>query len=212
MTTAAEKKTYRYEVRFPEKSTWGIFFLTSDGIFMAVTDYENFAHRWPVAGFPKTMTDFREFFLQFDNDYILGKLTNEKVVDEDKTKATVKKLIEETIKDIESKGSGRTVDRMRIEDLQEELENIDELDVSDERSFEEWASNTKCDPHDAFGCISMCRAHAWEQMAKLFFPELRKLIRAELLKEKQKVCQVEDTTGKKCDNYEGCTLGSCQRT
>lgn len=177
MTTAAEKKTYRYEVRFPKKMTWTIFFITSDGIFMAVSDYKNFAHRWPVAGFPSDTTDFREFFLQFDDDYILRKLTNEEVVNVEATCKGLRERIIEERRDCGRDGGFQEHDR---EWARKEWELVDELESSeDDRA---WYENTTLD--DASEYIQYTRAPGWEQMATLFFPELRVLIKKELEAEK----------------------------
>ncbi|MBF0759524.1 hypothetical protein IR148_00515 [Dysgonomonas mossii] len=58
---------------YTKNGCWlGQIVLTSDGAFMAITDYGNFSFAWRSYG----SGDFREFICRLNTDYFAGKMAN----------------------------------------------------------------------------------------------------------------------------------------
>lgn len=64
----------RYVLPSVNGEGWAVIVLGSDGFFAAVSDYGNYAFRWPYHGTP----DFRLFFMRVDAGYLLSKIATEK--------------------------------------------------------------------------------------------------------------------------------------
>lgn len=61
-----------YTLRTDNGCWLGQIVLTSDGAFMAITDYGNFNFAWRAYG----KGDFREFICRLDTSYFAGKMAN----------------------------------------------------------------------------------------------------------------------------------------
>lgn len=61
-----------YTLRTEQGNWLGQIVLTSDGAFMAITDYGNFNFAWRAYG----KEDFREFICRLDVHYFAGKIAN----------------------------------------------------------------------------------------------------------------------------------------
>jgi len=83
--------TWRYHLPNENGEGWAIAFLDSSGVFTSVSDYGDYGHRWPQAGWGPE--DFRAFFLQCDDSYILGKISRRDEYDGDRTVRAIKDRI-----------------------------------------------------------------------------------------------------------------------
>lgn len=59
-----------YTLRKANGSWLGQIVLTSDGMYSSVTDWGNFSYAWRSTG----EKDFRNFFINMDEDYFAGKM------------------------------------------------------------------------------------------------------------------------------------------
>jgi hypothetical protein len=84
-------QTWRYHLPNVKGEGWAIAFLDAIGCFTVLSDYGNYGHRWPQAGWGPG--DFRVFFLQTDDDYVMRKLARRDTYYGDRTLRAVKERI-----------------------------------------------------------------------------------------------------------------------
>lgn len=73
MAKMAEVLVHRYAVRNGRIGEgWAIAFVDSVGCLAVLSDYGNYAYRWPSQGWGSI--DFRRFLLAIDTDYLLRKI------------------------------------------------------------------------------------------------------------------------------------------
>ena len=171
-------RTFRYSLpNVPEWCEgWAIIFLDSTGCFSALSDYGNYAYRWPDHGWGDF--DFRKFFIERGDDYLLGKIAPNDVYDEDETLRAIKKtILSERRHAIALADAAWTRERARQEwDL---LDRYGWLDS--EEAFQEWTRETSLD--DPWMYQERKTHPRSVAFTKKVMPRLRAIIRDELLRE-----------------------------
>ncbi len=108
-------RVWRYSVPSIKGEGWGILFLDDAGCFAALSDWGDWSHRWPMNGMPEGQ-GLREFLVDVDDAYLLGKLAPENDYDGEATVLDIKRAIIEYRRDhsgrsesVESKVKARTM-------------------------------------------------------------------------------------------------------
>jgi hypothetical protein len=83
--------TWRYHLASIKGEGWIVAFLDSIGCFSVLSDFGDYGHRWPQAGWGPG--DFRKFFVQCDGDYILRKIARRDVYDGKETYEAIRRRI-----------------------------------------------------------------------------------------------------------------------
>lgn len=165
----SEIRTWRYQVPNEKHQGWAILFLDSIGCFAALSDYGDYAYRWPQAGWGPG--DFRRFLLSCDRSYLFGKLAPRDEYDGQETL----KLIRERIVEKRREG-GLTKEQARAE-----MDLLEEHDLDSEDGFSRWMDDTILGDAWEMACQSP-PAQAVAFMDRCL-PRLRALIEAELKEE-----------------------------
>lgn len=166
MTPKKPVTLWRYVLPNVKHEGWGIFVLGSDGYFSACSDFGNYAHLWSHHG----REDFREFLLEVDGDYLLGKLCGRRTeYMGDKTLAEIKRHILEA----------RRRCGMSKEFARREWDLLDRHDVeSHEDCFKDWYNDTRID--DAYEFIMRDYPYDAQAFAEKLMPRLKALLTEEL--------------------------------
>jgi len=155
-------------------SGWAVVFMDSTGTFSTVGDYGNWGHKWPLQGFsPKDEPeDFRAFIVRCDGDYVLRKLSHEKIYDADATVREIKRHI------VECRRHGSwSKDRARTEwDLLSRCENL-----WSDHDFGNWYEATTIDDAHEFRCTRPPIGVV--AFIERTLPRLKEMLRAELAAE-----------------------------
>jgi len=89
----SDPKVWTYTIRTRDPYTaWAKLFLDSDGAFAVISDHGNYAYHWSSWG----DRDFREFLLDMDDSYLMGKLkppTFKPELDEESSVKSVHEMI-----------------------------------------------------------------------------------------------------------------------
>lgn len=168
--------------------------LGSNGFFAAVSDFGNYAFRWPAHG----CADFRQFFLSAPRDwtYFASKLSRDdthggKVYDGAATLRNVHARIVEL-----RRGRHWSKERARAEWVRaESFENLDT-----ERDFGRWLELTSLQGEDAYGCHAERYTAPLEAFCTKTLARLGELLRAELEAEAAEANAPRDCT----------CMGSCK--
>lgn len=168
MSTAC---TYRYHLPSANGEGWAIVFLDSTGCFSVLSDWGNYGHRWPYQGWGPG--DFRAFFLQCEDDYVLRKIAPSKEYNGGASCESIKSHILERRRSLAwTRQRARDEWRLLV-DICESVDNIADLT--------RWYDQTTINDAGELTVYSSSR------QAKMFIanvlPRLRDVIRAELAKE-----------------------------
>lgn len=178
-TTSATVQTWRYHLPNSRGEGWVIAFLDSIGCFSVLSDYGNYGHRWPQAGWGPG--DFRSFLVQCGDDYILRKLAPQRAYDGAETLINVKRAIIEARRACarRNRHNGHAVSWSR-ERAREEWDRLDEFDIDYIENFVRWADATGLDEPWEYQCNGPDRdAVAFIEQV---MPRLRKAIEADLVR------------------------------
>ena len=168
--------TWRYAV--PNEGygkEWAILFLDEICCFSVLSDWGDYSYRWSLSGMPNG-TSFREFLLDCDDTYLLGKLSPKREYDGQETLKAAKKYICEERRHL----------RLTREDAREcwdLFRRHSELHARED--FAAWVNDLDGQLDGAYElyCTSSS-PHARNFMQKCW-PRLKELIRADLQKEKE---------------------------
>lgn len=176
-------KVWTYYVIEPVKDkfvTGGHFIVASNGILSIVSDYGNYANKWPVAGFAQK--DFRAEIVEMDGEYVQRKLLqNQK---EYSAKKTLQGIKEHILSNRRSSffSTYRNKSTFSKEEAREEwdlLEENDDLQTS--HDFSMWYDQTKLS--DAGEFYRQDYPNSSYMMINKLFPIFQKAVMAELRKE-----------------------------
>jgi hypothetical protein len=162
--------TWRYHLPSENGEGWAIIFMDSIGCFSALSDWGDYGYRWPEAGWGPG--DFRAFFLQCDDNYILRKISRSEVYYGDRTAKNIRRRICEL-----RRGGGRTWTPVRA---REEWETLERYGVDSREEFAVWYQHTEID--EAYELAEY--DHSYQALAFIarVLPRLREAIRVELAK------------------------------
>lgn len=165
--------TWRYSVPSVNGEGWAVLFLDSVGCFAAISDWGNFAHHWPVAGWRES-GDFRTFIaVGASDDYILRKLAPRLEYDAEETLKTVKDAIRR-------KRRTQWLSRKRAREAWDQLDEFDNL-VHPELFWQWYQAQTALEDAQEHRCTR--RPLDAVQFIEKAWPRLKEQIRAELAKE-----------------------------
>lgn len=141
--------------------------MTSDGYFSTVSDYGNYAFWWHAFE-----GDFRAFFAQCDDGYVLGKLAKRDYYDGEATRTRIREHILEYRRD-----GWLSKDRAR-----EEWDLLNRCGVDSREDFARWYDETKFD--DAAEFAKYDHEPDARMFAERVLPVLREALRKEMAAEK----------------------------
>jgi hypothetical protein len=149
---------------------WGYIVIdTSIGYFSAISDFGNYAYLWSSPG-----NDFREFLLECDNGYLLGKLlqgrSDAHVLDEEETERNVQEMINKLTDPDVKRAEQELLKRTSFRDQVDLVHWHDETNLGATFDLCEMLSYGPCPQAVAF--------------CERLMPRLRELLRAELEAEK----------------------------
>lgn len=159
-------RTWRYAVPSENLEGGAVLFLDEGGTFAAVSDFGTYGYVWPPVGRTQGM---REFLLRVGDDYLLGKLAPQQVLDEAATCRAIRKYLADNAAASDA------------EAIREELSLLPERDAS--FCFEDWSEETAIeDTHEltVYGPHPQARA-----FIERCWPRLRALIQAQLEAERR---------------------------
>lgn len=166
-------KVWQYTLDYVNGEGWAIIILREDGFLSAVSDFGNYAYRWPNHG----RSDFREFLLRAERDwdYFAKKLNPNRHLD---SEASLNKLREELLRLRRTKGISKKA-------AQETLYLINGYS-------EDWEGLVR-DPEIAeviqepwrFAVMRLCSDVV--SFCKIILPRLSEVLRKQLLEEKSQV-------------------------
>lgn len=143
----SETKCWEYRIPSIKGEGWGIFLLSSSGMFSAVTDFGNYVYHFGHHG----VDDFRKFFKKNHEHYLMNKLCKE-VDDEEKTIQNIESRIESQFKKLKTKlkNNPKDVSSEDKERYEHELQTFEALKEEwEEYGFEyatiNWFLNTRLD-------------------------------------------------------------------
>jgi hypothetical protein len=84
----SDVRVWRYHLPSIKGEGWVIAFLDSIGAFSCLSDWGDYGYRWPQAGWGPG--DFRQFFVQCHDDYVLHKIARRDTYHSDRTLRNVK--------------------------------------------------------------------------------------------------------------------------
>lgn len=171
-------RTWRYFLPNVDGQGWAIFLIDSVGTFTCVSDYGNYAYRWPPAGFHGH--DFRAEIIRMHSEYVLRKVTGERRTEFNDKKT--RKGIMQAILEYRRQGDGNCGIKKELARSEWDLAK----DIEDQESFEYWMRETEFFNHDGCAYEYACWDYTCEQktFAYTLVPKLQELIRAELKREK----------------------------
>jgi hypothetical protein len=158
---------WRYHLPSVNGEGWAIAFLDSIGCFSVLSDYGDYGHRWPEAGWGPG--GFREFFVQCGGSYVLGKIARREAYYAARTVRAVKDSI------LESRRHGNmTCERARDEwDLLRRHESL-----YSREDFAMWYQQTQID--EAYELAVYDFSPQANGFMTHVFPRLQRAIREEL--------------------------------
>jgi hypothetical protein len=107
----------------------GTFVVTHDGLLFVRSDYGSYSYWWGSTG----TDDFREFLLELDDAYLLGKISPGDEYDPEETEKSIKQAIIRLRRDM----------TLNAKDARTEWEHMDRSDFSSEVGFSDWGRGTK---------------------------------------------------------------------
>jgi hypothetical protein len=135
-------KIWRYSVPNVNHSGWAICFIDQAGCLAILSDYGNYAYRWPAGGI-REFPDLRHFLLKCSgDDYLISKLASRSQYSPEKTCVAIKEAIAGITNDVE-----RAKEQRHLEDND---------DVEDESDFVDWCEETSFDCPWEFRCDDYC--------------------------------------------------------
>lgn len=166
-TAPTELRTWRYHLPSIKGEGWAIVYMDSIGVFTCVSDWGDYGYRWPQAGWGPG--DFRKFFLQCYDEYILRKIARPDVYDGEATLRAVKERI------LEARRHGSwSRDRARRE--WDRLEVYGHLDSRED--FAMWYEDTDID--EAYGLSVYSFSGEVRGFIEHVLPRLREAIKKQL--------------------------------
>lgn len=148
---------------------WGIIVIGSDGFFATVSDYGNYAYHWTNTG----TSDFRNFLLDIESDYLAKKLSPEKyrTFSPERTEKNIRGLI------CRKRRDGKiTKDYAR--------DQWYDLSIKNELDFQQWMNDTQCDYLYEEELDSYEMGSDLAGFVQRLFPRFQELLRKELAEEK----------------------------
>jgi hypothetical protein len=151
---------------------WGIIWLSDDGLFAARSDYGDYIHYWPSRHRGESWADMRQFALQVEPGYLMGKLGKRDQYDAEPTLLGVKRHILES----------RRNNWMTSEEAKCEWVILKECCyLASEEDFRCWLEETEIG--DAWEMCSRTYPSDLKAFAHRLMPRLRELIKQELATE-----------------------------
>jgi hypothetical protein len=163
-------KVWRYHLPSENGEGWAIVFLDSIGCFTALSDWGNYGHRWPEAGWGPG--DFRDFFVRCDDSYVIGKIARSDEYHGERTAKAIKARI------IEYRHDG-VFTKQRARREWELLREHD--DVYRPEHFALWWDSTKIEQAHELAVYDFPQQAV--AFMKRVMPRLRDAIRADLARE-----------------------------
>lgn len=122
-------ETRRYDVRTEDDRRWlGTFLVTHDGLVACNTDYGSYSYWWTSTG----CEDIREFLVEIDTGYLIGKFSPEREYSGDATK----KNVCSTILRMRREGS------LTKDEARKEFDRLVDHDLDSETGFAFWYRDT----------------------------------------------------------------------
>lgn len=170
---------WRYHLPNVNSEGWCVAFLDGIGCFSVLSDYGNYGYRWPEAGWysrDSKEIDFREFFLNCGDHYILNKIAPREVYDGEETMRAIK----ERILDRRRHGNMSREEARREWDVLVEYHcGVEDNEVG----FSDWLHDTRLE--EAYECIRYSSHPQAVAFIKHVLPRLRVAIRESLEAEKK---------------------------
>lgn len=173
MSTKPAKPIQLWRYAFPSRKGegWAIFVLGSDGYFSVVSDFGNYSYIWSSIG----CDDFREFLLEIESGYLLGKISRQTEWQGEEVLKSVKQYILEHRRD----GS------YTREEAREEWDLLQEVnDFYAEGDFQEWYFHSGSKIQDAYEFSRKDYPTEARNFCTQVMPRLREVLKAELAAEK----------------------------
>lgn len=161
-------EVWRYAFPSVKGEGWAIFFLDGAGCFSALSDYGDWAYRWPMGGMGEGEC-LRKFLLRCDDDYLLRKIAPKQEYDDRATVIAVKETILGMRRERQLDGQEARVEWELIRD---------NSDLDSDYNFWQWCQDTELEnQHELY-------RQKYSEQAKAFLakcmPRLREAIKNDL--------------------------------